>query len=168
MSDALVPIIMGSKSDQQHAQQIAVALAGLGLESELRIASAFTSPGHLLTMLTRYERDPRPKVYIAVSSLNNALAGAIDATTAWPVIACPPRAEAFGGADVFSSLRLPGGLAPAVVLDPGSAALLAAKILGVADAELRERVREGQRARTERLVAEDAELQGEPNANHNP
>jgi phosphoribosylaminoimidazole carboxylase PurE protein len=144
-----------------------VALAGLGLESELRIASAFTSPGHLLTMLTRYERDPRPKVYIAVSSLNNALAGTIDAATVWPVIACPPRSDAYGGVDVFSSLRLPNGLASAVALDPAAAALLAAKMLGIADEALRERIREGQHARTERLVAEDAELQGVPYANNN-
>ncbi len=167
MPNALVPIIIGSKSDQQHAQQIAVALAGYGLGSELRIASPFKSPGHLLTMLMRYERDPRPKVYITVCSLNNALSGIVDAATPWPVIACPPRSDAFGGADVFSSLRLPGGLAPAVVLDPAAAARLAAKVLAVADPDLRERIREGQHTRTERLVADDAELQGVPHANNN-
>ena len=165
MSNALVPIIMGSKSDQQHAQQIAVALARYGLKSELRIASAFKSPGHLLTMLTRYELDSRPKVYITVASLNNALSGIVDAATSWPVIACPPRSDAFGGTDVFSSLRMPAGLAPAVVLEPAAAAQLAAKILGVADSDLRAMVREGQRAQTERLVAEDAGLQGGAHGN---
>ncbi|MBN1285884.1 MAG: AIR carboxylase family protein [Anaerolineae bacterium] len=161
MVNALVPIIMSSRSDQQHAQQIMVALAGYDIASEQRIASAFKSPGHLLTMLTRYEQDPRPKVYITVCSLNNALSGMVDGATAWPVIACPPRAEAYGGVDIFSSLRLPVGLAPAVVLDPAGAALLAAKILGAHDSDLRTLVREHQRAQVERLVAEDAEIRGE-------
>jgi phosphoribosylaminoimidazole carboxylase PurE protein len=161
MPDALIPIIMSAKSDQQHAQQIAVALAGFNLTSELRIASAFKSPGHLLTMLTRYEQDPRPKVYITISSLTNALSGLVDGATAWPVIACPPRAEAYGGADIYSSLRMPVGLAPAVVTDPTAAALLAAKILGVNDENLRATIREQQRTLVERLVSEDTELRGE-------
>lgn len=161
MPNALVPIIMSSRSDQQHAQQIMVALAGFEITSEQRIASAFKSPGYLLTMLTRYEQDPRPKVYITVCSLNNALSGLVDGATGWPVIACPPRAEAYGGVDVFSSLRVPTGLAPAVVLDPTAAALLAAKMLGIHDPELREAVRQSQRTQVERLVAEDSELRGE-------
>ncbi len=160
-NNALVPIIMSARSDQQHAHQISVALAGFNLASEQRIASAFKSPGHLLTMLTKYEQDPRHKVYIAVCHLNNALSGLIDGATTWPVIACPPRSDAYGGVDIFSSLRMPVGLAPAVVLDPSAAALLAAKILSVSDPNLRAAIRDGQRVQVERLVAEDRELRGE-------
>ena len=45
------------------------------------------------------------------------------------MIACPPYSDRFAGADLYSSLRMPSGVAPAVVLEPAGAALLAAKIL---------------------------------------
>jgi len=35
-----------------------------------------------------------------------------------PVVTCPPYSDRFGGADVFSSLRMPSNVAPALVLDP--------------------------------------------------
>ena len=83
-----------------------------------------------------YEADPRPKVYITVAGRSNALSGFVDGAVSAPVIACPPPSEAFGGADIFSSLRMPSGIAPAVVLEPANAALLAAKILGLVDPDV--------------------------------
>jgi phosphoribosylcarboxyaminoimidazole (NCAIR) mutase len=82
----------------------------------------------------------------------------VDAQVSPPVIACPPLSEAFGGADIFSSLRMPGGVAPAVILDPEGAALFAAKILGVTDVAIREKVTAFQHQNAERLLADDAEL----------
>ena len=67
----------------------------------------------------------------------------VDANVTAPVIACPPYADRFGGADLYSSLRMPSGVAPAVVLEPSAAALLAAKILALADPALREQDRRG-------------------------
>jgi phosphoribosylcarboxyaminoimidazole (NCAIR) mutase len=46
-----------------------------------------------------------------------------------------------------------------VVLDPGNAALLAAKILGLNDAAVRARVQAQQQAAQQRLLADDQELQ---------
>jgi phosphoribosylcarboxyaminoimidazole (NCAIR) mutase len=76
-----------------------------------------------------------------------------------PVIACPPYSEKFAGGDLLSSLRVPSGVAPAVVLEPESAALLAAKILGLVEADLRDKVRETQAKQRRRLVDADAALQ---------
>jgi phosphoribosylcarboxyaminoimidazole (NCAIR) mutase len=56
---------------------------------------------------------------------------------------------------VFSSLRMPSGIAPAVVLDPGNAALLAAKILGVGDATVRDAVTAFQRRQAARILDDD-------------
>ncbi len=130
----LVPIIMGSQADLPHAQRIAEALAALGIESELRVASAHKHPQYLLEMLAAYEADPRPKVYITVAGRSNALSGLVDAQVRAPVIACPPLSGTFGPWDLFSSVRMPSGVAPALVLEPENAALLAAKILGLYDA----------------------------------
>jgi 5-(carboxyamino)imidazole ribonucleotide mutase/phosphoribosylaminoimidazole-succinocarboxamide synthase len=151
-----VPILIGSKSDWEHAQQIVEALQALGLAGEIRIGSAHKSPAHVLQILEEYEANPRPKVYITVAGRSNALSGFVDAQVAAPVIACPPLSSSFGGADIFSSLRMPGGVAPAVVLDPAAAALLAAKILGVGAAAIRQKVVAAQRRRRERIIADDA------------
>ena len=138
--DILVPIVMGSDKDLPHGEEIAGALAALGVPSEIRVASAHKAARFLLALLERYEADPRAKVYVTVAGRSNALSGFVDAHVAAPVIACPPYSDRFGGADVFSTLRMPSGVAPATVLEPEAAALLAAKILGLAVPALRERV----------------------------
>jgi phosphoribosylaminoimidazole carboxylase PurE protein len=150
---------MGSKSDLAHARRVTAALEGYSIPIEMHIASAHKSPRHLLDLLAAYERDPRAKVFVTIAGRSNALSGMVDANVTAPVIACPPPSEAFGGADLYSSLRMPGGVAPAVVLEPEAAALLAAKILALAAPALRDRVASNQTAATEHIVADDRDLQ---------
>ena len=154
MSD--VVIIMGSKGDLPRARQAAEALARLGLSYDLRVASAHKSPAYLLQMLQAYEQEDVRRVYITIAGRSNALSGFVDAAVSAPVIACPPYSETFAGADIYSSLRMPSGVAPAVVLEPDAAALLAAKILG-----RRAEVRKMQAEQTARLVADDQSLREE-------
>jgi 5-(carboxyamino)imidazole ribonucleotide mutase/phosphoribosylaminoimidazole-succinocarboxamide synthase len=154
----LVVILMGSKADEPHCQKIAEAARGLGLEVVLRIGSAHKTAGHVLEILRRYEADPRPKVYITVAGRSNALSGFADGAVSAPVIACPPSSEAFGGADIYSSLRMPSGIAPAVVLEPANAALLAAKILGLAEPAVQARVLAFQKQQAEKITADDRAL----------
>jgi len=154
--DMVVIIILGSPADREWGQTIAQALDELAVPHETRIASAHKTPAYLLDMLAQYEADPQPKVYLTVAGRSNALSGMVDAQVAAPVIACPPVSEAFGGADVFSSLRTPSGVAPAVVLDPRNAALLAAKMLGLTDAALRQRLLAAQGQQRQRLLDADA------------
>jgi phosphoribosylaminoimidazole carboxylase PurE protein len=149
---------MGSRSDLKHAETISKALAGFGIASEIRVASAHKVPIYLLKAIQEYEADPRPKVYITIAGRSNALSGMVDAQVSSPVIACPPLSDAFGGADIYSSLRMPSGVAPAVILDAEGAALLAAKILGLNDAAIRERVIAKQKEMADRLLQDDAEL----------
>ena len=157
----IVPIIMGSKSDLAHGEAIAAGLAELGIESQIRVASAHKAASYLLSMLAGFEADARPKVYVTVAGRSNALSGLVDGNVNAPVIACPPYSDRFGGADLFSSLRMPSGIAPLVVLDPGGAALAAAKILGIGDAELREAVGTAQAAWTATIITDDMELHPE-------
>ena len=60
----------------------------------------------------------------------------MDGNTSKPVIACPPYSEKFGGADIYSSLRVPSGIGSVVTIEPEGAAIAAAKILALEDAEL--------------------------------
>ena len=158
MPQPLVVILMGSKADGPHCQKIAEAARGFGLDAVMRIGSAHKTPEYVTRLLRQYEADPRSKVYVTVAGRSNALSGFTDGAVTAPVIACPPASEAFGGADIYSSLRMPSGIAPAVVLDPGNAALLAAKILGLHDANVREKVIEFQKKQAQRIVKDDEEM----------
>lgn len=149
---------MGSKADLEHCQKIAAACGQFGLETALRIGSAHKTAAHTLEILRRYEADPRPKIYITVAGRSNALSGFTDGFVAAPVIACPPPSESFGGADIYSSLRMPAGVAPALVLEPLNAALLAAKIFGAQNAEVRAAVLRFQKNQAEKIIHDDEEI----------
>jgi phosphoribosylaminoimidazole carboxylase PurE protein len=153
-------IIMGSASDSEHAEKIRVPLARWGVDVEVRVASAHKSVQHLLDLLAEYEGAGGPRVYITVAGRSNALGGLVDASVTAPVITCPPYSDAFGGADVYSSLRMPGGVAPLVVLEPANAALAAAKILGLTDASLAEAIRKEQSDNRNRIIEDDRRLRG--------
>jgi 5-(carboxyamino)imidazole ribonucleotide mutase len=155
----LVIILMGSKADEPHCQKIAEAVRSFGLDVVLRVGSAHKTPEHLLNLLRQYESDPRPKVYITVAGRSNALSGFVDGAVTAPVIACPPPNEAFGGVDIYSSLRMPSGIAPAVVLEPGNAALLAAKILGMGDPAVQRRVTALQKEQANKILGDDSAMQ---------
>jgi phosphoribosylaminoimidazole carboxylase PurE protein len=154
----LAVIIMGSPSDADFGKKITQALDEFGIPWEIRVASAHKVPAYLLEMLATYEADPRPKVYITVAGRSNALSALVDGQATAPVIACPPYSDKFAGGDLLSSLRVPSGVAPAVVLEPANAALLAAKILAVSEPDLSHKVREAQEVQRQRLLDADAAL----------
>lgn len=153
MSDVI--ILMGSKSDMPHVEKIIDALGKFELSYQLCIASAHKSPKFLLDLLEKFDKDPAPKVYMTVAGRSNALSGMADASVTAPVIACPPYSDKFGGADVFSSIRMPSGVAPALVIEPINAALLAAKILG-----RQKQVRQFQQQQTDKLIADHQSVNG--------
>ena len=158
MSEPLVVILMGSRADETHCQKIAEAVRQFGIAVDLHVGSAHKTPQHVLALLARYEADPSPKVYITVAGRSNALSGFVDGAVSAPVIACPPVSEAFSGADIYSSLRMPSGIAPAVVLEPVNAALLAAKILALSDSQVKNRLLEHQKNQAEKILNDDKAL----------
>ena len=154
----LVIILMGSKADLEHCNKIAEACKQFGLETVLRVGSAHKTSEHVTVILRQYELDPRPKLYITVAGRSNALSGFVDGFVRAPVISCPPASDAFGGADVFSSLRMPAGVAPALVLEPVNAALLAAKFFGQFDASILDAVIGFQQKQAEKIITDDSQL----------
>lgn len=158
--DALVVILMGSDSDLDHARKAADVLDQLNIPYEMRIGSAHKTPRHVLELLEAYEADPRPKVYITIAGRSNALSAFVDTQVTAPVIACPPLSSTFGGADIYSSLRMPSGVAPGVVIDPAGGALLAAKILAAAYPELKNSIQALQDDYANKVINADKELTG--------
>jgi len=137
-----VVILMGSERDLEFCREIAKHLKSLGLNYEFRVASAHKTPEKVLEVLREFEKEKI--VYITVAGRSNALSAFVDANTVKPVIACPPYSEKFGGADVYSSLRIPSGIGSLVTIEPEGAAIAAAKIFAMEDKELAKRVREYQ------------------------
>lgn len=152
-----VVIIMGSKSDTEHSQKIAVIIKRMGIECILRIASAHKIPLKVLEIIKQYENEE--VVFITVAGRSNALSGFVDANTFRPVIACPPYSDKFGGNDIYSSIRMPSGVCPMLVLEPEEAGLAALKILSLNDKELSKKIQVYQKTKKNEIEKDDQELQ---------
>lgn len=151
-----VVIMMGSKSDMEWSEKIADTLKKLGIESVMRIASAHKVPLKAMEIIKEYEDEK--VVYITVAGRSNALSGFVDAQTEKPVIACPPYSSKFAGADIFSSLRMPSGVCPMVVMGTEQAGLAAAKMLGLTDQGLQEKIKKYQEDNRKKIDEDDKEV----------
>lgn len=151
-----VVIIMGSKSDLEWCKKISDTLDSLGVESVSRVASAHKVPLKCYELIKEYEKES--VVFITVAGRSNALSGFTDAQTWCPVIACPPYSSSFGGADVYSSLRMPSVVAPMTVLDPKNAALAAAKILALSNKEIQQKILAFQQEAKDALEKDDLDV----------
>lgn len=151
-----VVIIMGSKADLEWANQISNILATFEIDSISRIASAHKVPLKCYNLIKEYEKEN--VVFITIAGMSNALSGFTDAQTHCPVIACPPYSDKFGGADLFSSIRMPSGVAPLTILSPENAALAAAKILGLSNTDIRGKIAAFQEKKRNELEEADRNL----------
>ena len=133
-----VIVLMGSERDLDFCHAITKYLKALEVEYVFRIASAHKTPEQALAVLKEFEKEKT--VYITVAGRSNALSAFVDANTSKPVIACPPYSEKYGGAELYSSLRVPSGIGSTVTIEPEGAAIAAAKILALDDKELEKRV----------------------------
>jgi len=152
MKDKAV-VLMGSERDLEFCREIARYLKTLELDYVFRVASAHKTPEKVLEILREFEKER--VVYITVAGRSNALSAFVDANTAKPVIACPPYSEKFGGADIYSSLRVSSGIGLVVTIEPEGAAIAVAKIFAVEDGELAKRVREYQLAKKREIEKAD-------------
>ncbi len=147
-TDPLVGIIMGSVSDRPILDAAAEMLAQLRIAHEVRIVSAHRTPDWMFEYAASAERRGI-KVIIAGAGGAAHLPGMTAAKTTLPVIGVPVPSEHLKGLDsLLSIVQMPGGVPVATVAigraGAINAALLAARILGVSDAAIRERVRHHQ------------------------
>lgn len=157
MSGEKVVIIMGSEKDLDFTEPAIDFLEELSINNEIRVASAHKTPKKLLDILEENEGESGI-VYLTVAGRSNALSGFVDANTVFPVIACPPYSEKFAGADVFSSLRMPSGVGPLVVLDPKNAAIAAVKILALSNPKLFEKIKSYKKELKQKVEKSDKNL----------
>jgi len=140
-----VGIIMGSQSDWPTMRLGADILGQLGVNYEARIVSAHRTPERMFEYAkTAAERGL--KVIIAGAGGAAHLPGMTASLTELPVLGVPIQSKALSGKDsLLSIVQMPAGI-PVATLAIGeagakNAALLAAQILALDDAELAARLR---------------------------
>ena len=157
MSDPLVGIVGGSRSDFPVLEKAVQVLDELGVASELRVVSAHRTPDHLY----RYaESAPGRGLRVLIAGAGGAahLPGMLAAKTTLPVIGVPMPTKALDGLDsLLSIVQMPRGIPVATVAigNAENAALLAVEILALSDSELGERL-ERWRADQAQSVLDDA------------
>jgi phosphoribosylaminoimidazole carboxylase PurE protein len=137
-----VGILVGSKSDMPVLERCTTRLEELGVEYEIEVRSAHRDPEGV-SEYARTARERGLKVVICAAGMAAHLAGAVAARTTLPVIGIPVAAGSLNGLDsLLSTVQMPSGVPVATVAVNGAAnaAVLAAQILALSDADLAEKL----------------------------
>ncbi len=145
MSQPRVGIIMGSRSDRETMLEAARVLDELGIAYEMEVVSAHRTPDRMFAYAEAAEGRGL-EVIVAGAGGAAHLPGMTAAKTVLPVIGVPVLSSTLNGVDsLLSIVQMPRGVPVATVAigKPGAAnaGLLAARILGTRDPEIRERLR---------------------------
>lgn len=133
-----VGIIMGSDSDLPVIRKAVDQLKALEIPYEVHIYSAHRTPAEARDFAANARANGFGAL-IAAAGMAAHLAGAIAANTTLPVIGIPCAGAVLDGMDaLLSTVQMPSGIPVATVAIGGgaNAALLAAQILAVTDADL--------------------------------
>lgn len=134
---------MGSDSDLPIMREAAAVLEELGVALEVTVVSAHRTPERLFTF-AREAAGRGVRVIIAGAGGAAHLPGMVASLTPLPVIGVPikSRNSIDGWDSILSILQMPGGIPVATVALDGAknAGLLAARILGAHDTEVRDRI----------------------------
>ncbi|WP_165143071.1 5-(carboxyamino)imidazole ribonucleotide mutase [Microbacterium endophyticum] len=153
---------MGSDSDWRVMKAASEALTELAIAHEVEVVSAHRTPDKLL----RYGRDARSRgIRVIIAGAGGAahLPGMLASVTSLPVIGVPvPLAYLDGMDSLLSIVQMPAGIPVATVSIGGAknAGLLAARILGVSDDELGDRIEAYARELEAAVEAKNTRLKG--------
>ena len=141
---ATVAILLGSKSDEQVMQGCVEYLNRFGIPHELKISSAHRQPEETAAFVRDAEKNGF-RIIIAAAGMAAHLPGVAASLTTLPVIGVPLEGSALNGVDaLYSIVQMPAGI-PVATVAIGSAgaknaAVLAAEILALQDASIREKL----------------------------
>jgi 5-(carboxyamino)imidazole ribonucleotide mutase len=148
---------MGSDSDWPTMRGAADVLTDLGIPFEADVVSAHRTPDKMVAF-GRAVADRGVRVVIAGAGGAAHLPGMVAALTTLPVIGVPVQLARLDGLDsLLSIVQMPAGIPVATVAINGAvnAGLLAARIIGAADPDVRARLAD-HAAGLERVVEEKA------------
>ena len=153
-----VGIIMGSDSDLPVIKKATDQLRSLGIPFEVHVYSAHRTPEEARAFAVNARNNGFGAI-IAAAGMAAHLAGAIAANTTLPVIGIPCQGPCLEGLDaLLSTVQMPTGIPVATVAVNGgvNAALLAAQILAVENADLAAKLDAKRRTDAEAVLAKDA------------
>jgi 5-(carboxyamino)imidazole ribonucleotide mutase len=153
---ALVGLIMGSKSDWETMKQAADMLDLLEIPYEKRVISAHRAP-ELLREYCHSAQERGLKVIIAGAGGAAHLAGVTAAQTTLPVLGVPMQSSALNGLDsLLSTVQMPKGIpVGTLAIGPAGAAnagLFAAAILALSDPALARRLQTFREQQTKTIL----------------
>ena len=160
-----VGIVMGSDSDLPILRKTMDTLKSLDIPFECHVYSAHRTPEEARDFALN-ARSNGFGCLIAAAGMAAHLAGAISANTTLPVIGIPCKSTCLDGMDaLLSTVMMPSGIPVATVAINGgvNAALLAAQILAVADADLAAKLDAKRASDARKVLEKDAALQAELN-----
>ena len=150
---ALVGVLGGSTSDFPILEKAVAMLNELGIPNELLVVSAHRTPDRLFAYA---EQAVARGIQVIIAGAGGAahLPGMVAAKTLLPVIGVPIPTEHLRGFDsLLSIVQMPRGI-------PVATAILAAQILGVQSASVRQRLERFRAAQTQKVLdsQDDARL----------
>jgi 5-(carboxyamino)imidazole ribonucleotide mutase len=156
MPQALVSVIMGSKSDWDTMAHAVQTLDKLGVPCEVRVLSAHRTPDQLFEYV-RTAEGQGVEVFIAAAGGAAHLAGVIAAKTLVPVLGVPMESKLQGIDSLLSMVQMPAGI-PVGTLAVGkagavNAALLAAAVLANKHGPYREALRKYREEQAKAVLA---------------
>ena len=137
----IVSIIMGSTSDLPVMEKAAAFLDEMGIPFEMQALSAHRTPD-AVEQYAKNAAERGVRVIIAGAGMAAALPGVIAAQTTLPVIGVPIKGMLDGLDALLSIVQMPPGIPVATVAVNGAliAAILAAEMLALSDAELHQKM----------------------------
>ncbi len=156
-----VAIIMGSDSDLPVVKPAWEELKKLGIPCEAHVMSAHRTPA----AAAEFSKNARANgfgVIIAAAGMAAHLAGALAANTTLPIIGIPVKGGAMDGLDaLLATVMMPSGIPVATVALNGAknAAVLAAQMLAIEDAELAAKLDAARQDMAAQIEAKDKALQ---------
>ncbi|WLS77940.1 5-(carboxyamino)imidazole ribonucleotide mutase [Erwinia pyri] len=153
---ARIAIVMGSKSDWATMQFAADILTSLAVPFQCEVVSAHRTPDKLFSFAEQ-AADNGIQVIIAGAGGAAHLPGMLAAKTLVPVLGVPVQSAALSGVDsLYSIVQMPRGI-PVGTLAIGkagaaNAALLAAQILAIHDADLSSRLANWRQTQTDEVL----------------
>lgn len=158
-----VAVIMGSDSDFPVVSGAVKKLKSFGIPVETHVISAHRTPAAAAEFAGKAEENGFG-VIIAAAGKAAHLAGVLAACTVLPVIGVPLKSDALEGLDaLLATVQMPSGIPVATVAINGAenAAVLAAEILALGDAELSARLHAMKRQLADKVAAKDRSVQEE-------
>lgn len=162
MKEFDVAIIMGSDSDLPIMKDAASFLDDMGISYEMKVLSVHRTPEKAI----EYAEDLKKngvKVIIAGAGGAAHLPGVFAALVPTvPVIGIPIHTKTLGGVDsLYSIVQMPSGIPVATVAINGAknAGILASSIIGVADANVKEKLLKFKASLKDAVTKKDEKLQ---------